>query len=436
MLIQFSLENFKCIGKKQTLYMQPVRKIKDTGHELETGIAREPYVLPCVSIMGANASGKSTLIEGLFFLRWVVQNSSERKKDSIFPDKRFRLNPKYNNLPTSFEISFIADDNFLYEYHISFFPDKIEKEVLICVKNIKGSKKIVLINREKNNFELNSIIHPDSNILKVWKADINNQRTFLSYLGNKGDVDVFDMVLRWFGDLKNINNEKIPHVITSAMINAGTLKKENVLKLLGAADINIDNFSIKEEKTDIPSDALEFIASIISKQTRESLDFVSQKLLDSKSLSLVFEHKNISGESVAFDFENDESDGTRHFYSLSGPVLEALENGRVLIIDELNQSLHPFLLRKLIQLFTDKNTNKKGAQLIFTTHDVTVLDKTLLRPDEIYFIKKDEKLFEAELYSLAEFEGMGKNDRGEKIYKDYLSGRFGAVPDIDWESGF
>lgn len=435
MLIEFSMENFKSVGKRQTLFMQPARRVKGSDYVLETGIARESKTLPCAAILGANASGKSTIIEGLFFLKWLIQNSGERKKNSFFPDMRFKLNPEYLNKPTSFFISFIADNEYMYEYSISFFPEKIETEELTCIKNIKGSRKVELIYRDEDDTRLNKQIYHDAQILKFWKADINSQRTFLSYLSNKGDIDIFDPVILWFEKINGIDNEKFPHFITSSMVKSGSLKKDKVLRFLASADININNFEIEEDKVEIPSEIINLLTNVVGKQLEDNKELVSRNLENFEILNLKFEHIDINGMPIIFDFD-DESDGTKHYYSIAGPVLNALEEGLTLLVDELDQSLHPFLLRKIVQLFTDKETNPRGAQLIFTTHDVTVLDRALLRPDEIYFTDKDKQSFQTELYSLAEFEGMGKNDRREKIYKEYLTGRFRAVPEVDWDYGF
>ncbi len=436
MLIQFSVKNFKSVGEEQTLYLQPARRIKGDDYILNTGIIREPEVLPCSAVLGANASGKSTILEALLFLRWLIQNSDERKKDALFPDMRFKLNPAYKDKPTSFSIRFIGNDHYLYNYSLSLFPDHIKMERLTCVKNIKGSKKNVLIQRDETATKLHPLIHPDKSLLRLWKADINKQRTLLAYLSNKGEIKAFDSVMHWFNQLKIISeNNDLPHLITSSMVQNKQLDKENILALLTSADMRIENLFITEEKIDIPHNVLSALAEKIANKENETIDVVTQKLIRAKALSINFEHRDINGTPVLFDFDQDESNGTKHFYFLAGPVFLALKDGAVLIVDELDKSLHPFLLRKIIQLFTDKRTNPKGAQLIFTAHDITILDRTLLRPDEIYFTQKDKISLETKLYSLAEFEGMGKNDRGEKLYKEYLNSRYGAVPDIDWNGG-
>ena len=436
MLIKFSIENFKSIGKKQTLFMEPTRKLKADDYLLQTNISKKPELIPCSVIMGANASGKSTIIKAFFFLQWILEHSDERKKSELFLDERFKLNPGYLQKPTAFYISFIADDNFLYEYTLVFSPHKIEKEILTCTRNKKGSRKITLINRNNDETQLHPSIHQDPTLLKLWTADINDKRTFLAYLSNKGEINIFDSVMHWFNSIKWLGNQKTPHIYTSAMINKGDINPKKIISLLKAADINIDGLSIKEKKSPPSPELSKLIADELSKISDESSGFILKELQDAKILDLNFEHIDTEGNAVSFDFEEQESDGTKQFYSIAGPILDALKTGSPIFIDELDQSLHPFLVRKIVQLFKDKQTNPNKAQLIFTTHDITVLDRTLLRPDEIYFTEKDPESFETALYSLAEFKGMGKNDRGSKIFNSYLSGKFGAVPYVKWEEGF
>lgn len=441
MLIEFSVENFKCVGGRQTLYFQPARKIKGDHLILDTGITREPHALPCVAILGPNASGKSTLLDALSYVKWITSTSHSRGKDSIYEDNRFKLNPRYRELPTSFSLTFVAKDGYLYCYELSLSPESIHAESLTCVKNIKGFKKVTLFERDANEITIDKLVHSDKDLLRMWKVDVNKQQTLLSYLSNKGGVDAFDHVRSWFSSLASIDNSDFPHFFTTQMIQDKAVSKANVMELLGAADFEIKDLKFEKQKADIPDSLTSFILDRIRedvlKDAGESSPKVHVDVQDMTTVKINFEHTSVNGDPVLLDFNTEESDGTKLFYSLAGPILYALKEGHILIVDELEKSLHPYLMRKIIQLFDNPKVNTNNAQLVFTTHDVTVLDKTLLRQDEIYFTEKsaseEETYLECQLYSLAEFRGMGKNDRGEKIYSGYLNGLYGAVPDINWD---
>ncbi|WP_320174515.1 ATP-binding protein [Maridesulfovibrio sp.] len=439
MLLEFSVANFRSIGEEQTLYMQPAFKSKDEDHNiLETGIRREPQALPVVAILGANASGKSTFLEALLYLAHIIDESGSRKKDMNYSDQSFKLNSEYKKNPTSFKIKFIAPDGALYNYYLSLFPEKISREKLTKRANVKYAKETILIERIEQKINLHNSIHNKKSFLNLWNAEINKQETALSFLANKGDVEIFDVIMLWFNRLLYILPTKLPESATAKLLHNNIFDNSLVIDFLKSADINIAGVEIKKNEFEVPSEVHSEINALIAKKLESIAPVeVETKISNSNQYNINFAHTTTQGKKIFFNIK-DESEGTKSVFAFYAPLEATLAQGSILIVDELDNSLHPYLVRKIIQLFTDKKTNPKGAQLIFTTHDVTVMDKSLLRPDEIYFTEKDKETFETKLYSLAEFKGMGsvsKNDRGEKLYKDYLNGRFGAVPDVDWEVG-
>lgn len=433
MLIKFSVANYKSVGEKQTLYMQPSSPKAKRDGVFETGVFREPLALSVAAILGANASGKTTFLDSFSFLKQIVKTSAERKKTDSFQDKRFKLNAKYASMPTEFEIEFVAKDKNFYKYELAIFPEKICFEKLVRIFPEKRSREVSLIERRDGYVNLNNIIYHDKYALKVWGEDINDKMTFLSYLGNKGSVDVFDSVIEWFNNISIIDSN-IPYVLTSSMISDGAVSDGDVLKLILDSGIDISKIQVNEKKADIPIGILNFLASTIAEKENADPAGVIQRLNEAKDIDVSFCHKTVDGDDVYLDFD-EESEGTKTFFSYSGPIIEVLEKGKILIIDELERSLHPYLVRKIAQMFSDPEKNTSGAQLIFTTHDITVMDKSLLSPDQIYLTEKDKDSFETSLYSLSEFKNVGgvvKNDRGQNLYKSYLEGRFGGVPDIVW----
>lgn len=433
MIIEFSVENYKSIGARQTLHMQPARKTQGKHLVLETGFIREPQVLPCAAILGANASGKSSLIDSLKQFVSMVKQTRERSKEDRFTDKRFKLNSGYRNKPTCFDVSFVAKDGNLYTYSLSYLPEKIVSEEMTRVAPVKNSRVCQLIKRVGDERYIHPSIHEDSQILKMWKEDVNDQQTYFTYLSNKGGVTVFDSPMHWFSSIMFFS-DIVPHIITSSLLETKIEKKPWIIEQLSKADIHLSDISVTEEKIDIPEAVLSMIVNDAMKESGDSEEVVRKKLSSDafKSLNVSVTHKDIAGQDVVFDFD-EESDGTKHYYSLLGPILEALEDGRLLVSDELDRSLHSHLVWRLIQLFSLPKNNRKQAQLIFTTHDVTVMDKSLLRPDQIYLTEKDPESYETELLCLSDFEGVNKKDRGFSLDKKYLQGRFGAIPDVDWD---
>jgi AAA15 family ATPase/GTPase len=198
---------------------------------------------------------------------------------------------------------------------------------------------------------------------------------------------------------------------------------QQIVSLVKVADIGIDNITLKEEDLD-----LDFIKEIpIPDEIREEL----LKKGNFKSVSINTSHKLFDennsqvGEEI-FEIDKDESFGTQKFFKISAPIIDTLREGKIIVIDELDSSLHPFLTRHLIELFHNKDYNKKNAQLIFTTHDTNLLNPQLFRRDQIWFTEKD-KYGSTDIYSLSEIKNVRKDDDFEA---KYIQGKYGAVPYI------
>ncbi|EDE4744677.1 AAA family ATPase, partial [Salmonella enterica subsp. enterica serovar Heidelberg] len=193
--------------------------------------------------------------------------------------------------------------------------------------------------------------------------------------------------------------------------------KKDILNFLKAADIGIDDVLVTKEKfnpDDLPSDMPDDIKKI-----------VISNMKDKDILDVTTVHYNDKGEPVSFSLE-EESHGTQKLFSLAGPWLDALDNGYVLFIDELHDTLHPKLVSFLVNLFNSHDTNKKGAQLIFSTHETSILNQSIFRRDQVWFCEKNE-LSETNLYPLTDF---SPRKGRENLEAAYLDGRYGALPFI------
>jgi hypothetical protein len=199
---------------------------------------------------------------------------------------------------------------------------------------------------------------------------------------------------------------------------------ERVVQMIRHADLGIDGFNIAEESL---SAARRDLPEAVIKPLMEVVRQLSGK--DSLSKLFVKTSHRIPGSDAQelFDLEQDESNGTQRFFALAGPVLRALDNGEVVVVDELDCSMHPLLTRKLIELFQSPEANTKGAQLIFATHDSTLMDPELFRRDQIWLVEKNNR-GASELFSLYDFETKDRPRNTEAFERNYLAGRYGGVP--------
>ena len=191
--------------------------------------------------------------------------------------------------------------------------------------------------------------------------------------------------------------------------------KKDVLKFLNAADLDINDLKLESKKFDIS-----VLPDDMPAELKERLlkDLEGEEFVDIKTV-----HTTAQGKDVLFELD-DESDGTRKIFSFAGPWIDTLRNGKVLFIDELHDSLHPHIVKFLVDLFHSKKTNPKNAQLIFTTHETSILDQDVFRRDQIWFCKKETDQT-TEIYPLSDF---SPRKGVENLEKSYLSGRYSALP--------
>lgn len=278
------------------------------------------------------------------------------------------------------------------------------------------------VNRQK--FKEGIGLKVPDNHLFIWKCDQN-------------DGDLSKKILQWFSSFNLIDGlEKEGYVDFALKQMENTNVKSKLLNLIKVADLGIEEIIIGQK--DVTQAAVQYFISnpSIPKEAKQKmLSHVNNGASASFEL-LQTRHKKFNAEnqqidSVLFELDEDESQGTQKFFSLSAPILDTLEHGKILLIDELDASLHPKLTECFIKLFNDKELNKHNAQLIFVTHDIHLLSVPgLFERDQIWFTEKDQ-YGSTDLYSLLEFR---KSNKGtdvrptDNLEKHYLQGRFGAVP--------
>ncbi|MBU1052484.1 MAG: AAA family ATPase [Proteobacteria bacterium] len=418
MLIEISVTNFKSIQTKQTLSL-----MASTASELRNQNTfpifeqDTPRLLRSAAIYGPNASGKTNFIEAIEFIKdFVVESSKEGQEGKPVDVKPFLFDYHNRNKPSEFEILFMQD-GIRYQYGFAVNRTHVTHEWLIA--------------------------YPEGRPQRWFEREFNiDEKSYSWYFGSKfkGHKIVLQEATRtnalFLSTSVQLNNDQLKpiynwfyqelHVITSVAGLPPTYStamcrtdegRRRILKFLNAADLSIADIKVEMKKFDstaLPSDMPEPIKDLIRK------DLDGTEIPDLKFLHSV---KN-TAELVPLD-DDDESVGTRKLFAISGPWLDILDNGHVLIVDEMNNSMHPLMVRFLIGLINNPESNKHNAQVIFSTHDTSVLDNDLFRRDQIWFTEKDSAN-STKLYPLSDFTPR----KGEALEKGYLKGRYGALPYI------
>ncbi len=390
MLCQFSFQNYKSY-KSETTFDFQATSIPEFSDSLITS-DKGSALLPVGVIYGPNGGGKSNLLFALSCLISTVVKpiyDLEKGRQKLIIQHRasckpFLFDEESRTQPTEFEIYFRQGKN-EYRYYLSLFNDEIVSEALYW-RGIGGKKTGTVFERERSNITLGAKINKAS-----INRSVNPKMPYLSFLAINYDIPVIAEVQNWFESCIILSYAN-PNVDSLIMISSDEKLQEQIIHALNAMGIDMTGYRLdKEEKR-----------------------LYTQRIVDGKLYELRFE---------------DESDGTKKLIAALPVILLALQEGRMVIIDELDAKLHPKLLRYVIALFKNKKLNTKGAQLLFTSHDMTTMKNTVFRRDEIWFAAENEK-HESEIYSLYEI----RREDNERVNstaaydKQYLEGRYGADP--------
>jgi uncharacterized protein len=415
MLVEFRVTNFRSLRDEQTLSLvaSKDKTLQDT-HSIATSLKAAPRLLKSAALYGANASGKSNLIKALQYMRGVVMESATIiQPGQSYAVQPFRLDSTSVSQPTEFEVTFILDD-VRYQYGFAMTPHRIVREYLLVYKAFKPQRWFERSVDTKTGADVYYFGAGLKGSKNLWEGATRQNALFLSTAVQLNSEDlrpVFD----WFANRLVIVNEQAP---LSSKASIQLLKhaegRKQICDFLTAADISIVDIDVVTRK--VPGQAVHF--DLVADNTEVHTEEMEEHQLH-------FSHVTAQGRAV-FALA-DESSGTRNLLFLAGPVLEILQKGMVLVIDELDTSLHTLLVRELVRLFHQPDVNTGSAQLIFTTHDTSLLDAPdLLRRDQVWFVEKDKNQAST-LVSLCEFSPR----KNEALERGYLLGRYGAVPLLD-----
>lgn len=415
MLIEFKVTNFRSVKETQTLSMVAGNGLKDRALEsntFESGITNFPKLVRSSVIYGPNASGKSNLIAAITFMENMVRESArEAQVGESIEIAPFRLDAATREKDTEFEIHFIAE-NVRYQYGFSLNAQRITSEWLIAYPH--GSpqrwfeRQYDAVNK-KYEYEFKPSFAEKARQERADQTIANN--LYLSVAVQKNSQQLLP-AFTWF-------QKKLNYILSMNHLSSGRTSKlcqevegkNKVLAFMNAAGIKVKDLLVERKLftlDDLPEDFPEELKQKVLKEMDGAVTYNAK-----------FQYQAADGELVTFDLD-DESDGTKALFSFAARWLDLLETDAVLFVDEIDTSLHPLLVHYLIKLL---HSSKSRAQLIFTTHDTTLLSQSIMRRDQVWFVEKDQQQ-STQLYSLADFSPR----KNEALEKGYLSGRYGAIP--------
>ena len=404
MLIRFSFKNFKSFKNENCLDMEAT-SLKE--HEYNVAKTENGEYLKVSAIYGANASGKTNVLQAFDYMKKRILVSDDSKKNSPIDEENI-YSFMINNDPIALEVEILAKNNKIYKYGFEVLKDTIISEWLF---EKRVNKFYSIFERNNNNVQIMKVKNKLFDL-----TNVDDTSLFLkSYRSIDKSNEDFSNVYDWFVnsmylDLGNPNFERFINNRVSLKILSDENYKKELLKFIKTFDSGIEGI----------------------RTTPDSIEAVKSNngIIDIEVL-----HRGENGELKALPFYL-ESNGTRKMFHLFDFFMDALKNGMVLFVDELDAKLHPLLTRYIINLFHNSQTNIGNGQLIYSTHDTVNLNKETFRRDEIWFAEKDKDGI-SEIYALSDYileddKNAGKKVRNDATYnKDYLTGRYGAIPVLE-----
>ncbi len=423
MLLRFAIENHLSIKDRQELSMVSAKAIKD-GEDCLIPCPASPsgHVVPVAIIYGANASGKSNIVSGFKFLTDMVLTSYTRlEPNAKIPRQHFLLDSDQKQKSTEVSIDYYRD-NVRHNYGFESMDESFVSEWLY--KFPKGRQKI--FDRDKQDISYGRSLRGP----KAMIGSLTNENTLIVSAGAQNNFEALSEIYFYISSIEisrivAVGSDRVGFVL-------GDRVDERVIKLLEQLGTGVVDYEhevlqmpgeIKRMLEKIEKGILSVESDIKEGDEREAnktksygLQYIQEKHI------IKLGHLSKNGTPVYFDLPR-ESSGTRRLLLLLHSTFQALDRGSLLIIDELDTSLHTQACEAIIALFSSRETNPNGAQLIATTHDTNLLRSSMLRRDQIWFTEKDDG-GATHLYPLSDF----KVRKEDNLEKGYLQGRFGAIP--------
>lgn len=416
MLIEFNVANHRSFKENAVLSLV-ASSIKDLNDEAIFEKRGKNYLKLAV-LYGANGSGKSNLLDSIVMMRsFVINSSRESQADEPINVEPFLLDQDSIVKPSLFEVVFIIGE-IKYRYGFEVNRERVVSEWLFETKKVKET---VLFTRELDDIQFVESFKEGERL----EEKTRRNALFLSVVAQfNGEIST--RIVGWFRDLnpvQGVQDEKYFGLSAGLLNDEKT--REFVTSFMKSADMGIIDMRVEERE---PDSATQNFINILNEEHKDKFKKYIEGVKNKKVAEIMTTHEifNNEGEKVdeiEFTLTNHESSGTNKFFNIIGAVIKTLINGEVLIIDELNARLHPLLTRHIVKTFNSLEGNPNKAQLIFTTHDTNLLDREILRRDQIYFTEKDQ-FGASHLFSLVEYKP--RND--EAYEKNYIKGKYGAIP--------
>lgn len=399
MLLQFKFRNHKCFYDETILDLTATQEKRHMDSIIDVSGNK---ILPVIEIHGANASGKSSILDAISFMFQIIKMSSKIDVDVDLPYFPYAFSDKSLNEDSEYEISILLD-GYEYRYGFSINKNKFDEEWLY---------------KKKSSSNYNTV---EKMIFERYDGKVNFNKAFGKY----------EKIWNLFSDSINSNKDKL-----LVLTNIAIKEKDGILRNIYNY---ISKFNFKIESVFKQQVSIQILSQddLLYEKFKKIINDFDPCLVDIKIDEVNVSGNiryNISGVHKSFDNSedilvplNNESDGTIKMFNIMPTILKNLEIGGLLCIDELDVKLHPLLYRKIVNMYKDKSINKNNAQLIYTAHSTFLFNSDNLRRDQLYLVDKDE-FGKSSLYSLSEF----RNLRMDADYeKKYLTGQFGAIPYSD-----
>lgn len=426
MLVEFRVANFRSFREEQTFSLIASKDEKLAGNLIPSSRFN---LLKSAALYGANASGKSNFIKAISFFKGFVLASATRMNqgDPIENIAPFRLDATSRTQPSFFEITLLVDKT-LYRYGFSATVERVYDEWLVVLP-AEGKKSQSWFDRRFNSetqnttFTCRGPVEEHEKLLRERTRDNGLVLSRGAELNIKPLSDLFLCIKNQLGVIDSSADIDILVRLAMHEINEEPKIADTVQKIMRDADLSIERIEVCEQSD------LSKITAEAPKEFRSAIEAMFNSLPGNvkpiKRTLKTFHTVSNSGELSEFDLVNDESQGTMRFFSIVVPLVKLIDSGATVFVDEIDCSMHPLLTRKLIELFQSPEVNPSGTQLVFTTHDSSLMDVNLFRRDQIWLAEKNSD-FATTLCSLYDFQERPRNT--EAIERNYLAGRYGGVP--------
>ncbi|MDD2702552.1 MAG: ATP-binding protein [Candidatus Omnitrophica bacterium] len=420
MLIQFSVGNYLSFKDPITFSMvaSPRGELEDTNVFKATD---KLQLLKSAVIYGANASGKSNLFKAIRFARkFIFTSSKESQATEAIKITNFRLSTETENKPSFFEFIFIHE-NIKYRYGFEVDRTEVHREWLFYTPTIREA---LLFAREKDSFQIGTSFKEG----KPFTGKTRKNALFLSVVA-QWNGPTAEKILKWFKSfnvISGLDDRRYLNYTLRKIEEDQNFKKE-VLEFLRIADIGIEDFDVEQREIHLQ----ELPKQLVERMLKDEMPLPDKVVnIELKTIHNKFDKEGKISSQEKFELGSEESEGTKKLFAISGPILDTLKDGKILAMDELDSRLHPLLSNFLIKLFNSNIKNSSNAQLIFASHDASFLKKEVFRRDQVWFAEKDQ-YGATNLYSLVEYKKeAGKVRKDASFSKDYLLGKYGAIPNI------